>query len=90
METSNIIYCFGVLKGDELQTEDFTHPISIMMQAKSEIMESPDVCVVDGDYKSLTCSEMNLNDYNVLYKALVEQSRLLEKLFMNFHDVYDF
>ena len=86
METSKVIYCFGIVKGNKFSKKDFTYPINGMMQSKSEIMENPDICVLDGDYKDLSCMEMDFSDYNVLYKAIVQQSRLLEGLFIGTHD----
>ena len=62
------------MAGNKFPLPDFTYPINQMMQAKSEIMESPDICVLDGDYKNLACWELDMSDYNVLYKATVKQT----------------
>ena len=85
MRTSKIIYCFGIVKGNKFNKEEFTYPINGIMQTKSEIMENPDICVLDGDYKDPSCRQIDYSDYNVLYKAIMEQSRMLEGLFIGTH-----
>ena len=86
MRTAKVIYCFGIVKGNKFNKEEFTYPINGIMQTKSEIMENPDICVLDGDYKDPPCTEVDFSDYNVLYKAIVEQSRLLEEVFISTYD----
>ena len=86
MRTSKVIYCFGIFQGSKFSWEEFTRNINGIWTSKSEIMEDPDICVLDGDYKDLKCMEMDLSDLNVLYLAVVEQVRLLEGLFMGIHD----
>ena len=85
MRTSKIIYCFGIVKGNKFNKEEFTYPINGIMQTKSEIMENPYICVLDGDYKDPSCRQIDYSDYNVLYKAIMEQSRMLEGLFIGTH-----
>lgn len=90
MHTSKTIYCFGLYKGKDFAVEDFIGPISDLMQVRSEIMDDPDICVVDGDYKDLDCLNDigDLNDYNIMYRAVMEQARLLETLFIRSHKDY--
>ena len=83
MRTSKIIYCFGIFKASKFSWEEFTRYINGIWTSKSEIMENPDICVLDGDYKDLQCMEMDLTDFNALYLAVIEQTRLLEGLFMH-------
>ena len=47
--------------------------------SKSEIMENPDICVLDGDHKNLQCMDMKYNDFNILHLVFIEQVRLLER-----------
>ena len=86
MKTSKIIYCFGIFQASKFSWEEFTRYINGIWTSKSEIMENPDICVLDGDYKDLQCMEMDLTDFNALYIAVIEQTRLLEGLFMGTHD----
>ena len=86
MKTSKIIYCFGIFQASKFSWEEFTRYINGIWTSKSEIMENPDICVLDGDYKDLQCMEMDLTDFNALYLAVIEQTRLLEGLFMGTHD----
>ena len=83
MKTSKTIFCFGVVQGNKFAEESFIYPINYMMQSKSEVVEHPDICVTPGDFKDLNCFELNLNDFDLLYEALLTQSRLLEKLFID-------
>lgn len=87
MRTSKIIYCFGLLKGKQFTREEFIDPVSEIIQARSEIMEDADVCVLDGDYKDVDCFTdiSDLNDFNIMYEAVVEQIRLLEGLYIGTH-----
>ena len=87
MRTSKIIYCFGLFNGKDFTVEDFIGPISEMSQVRSEIMDDPDICVMDGDYKELDCQTdiTDLSDYGEMYKAVMEQTRLLETLFIRSH-----
>ena len=82
MRTSKIIYCFGIFQASKFSWEEFTRYINGIWISKSEIMENPDICVLDGDYKDLQCMEMDLTDFNALYIAVIEQTRLLEGLFV--------
>ena len=86
MRTSKIIYCFGIFQGSKFRVDRFTHNINGIWTSKSEIMEHPDICVLNGDYKDLQCMEIDLTDFNLLYLAVIQQARLLEGLFMGTHD----
>ena len=86
MKTSKIIYCFGFFHSSKFSWEEFTNIINGIWTSKSEIMEHPDICVLDGDYKDLQCMEIDLTDFNLLYLAVIQQARLLEGLFMGTND----
>ena len=87
MRTSKIIYCFGIFQAGKFSWEDFTQNINGIWTSKSEIMEDPDICVLDGDFKDLKCMDMDLSDFNLLYLTVAEQARLLEGLFIGTHDL---
>ena len=53
-----------------------------MMQSESELMEGSDICVREGDYKAISCEEVQY-DYSTLSRAMQEQARLLEQLLLH-------
>lgn len=85
MRTSKIIFCYGVMHGNSIP--ELTSDINGMWTAVSEIVEDPNVCVLDGDYKSVHCPELPLSDLDTMYLTIAEQAQLLEGLFMSLHDL---
>ena len=83
MGTLEKIYCFGKGKHKELGYNSI-QTINAIHRSISEIIDSPDVCVPDMDFPSVDClTEIDLDDYDILYQSIVRQLALLERLAMS-------
>ncbi|KAL5272578.1 hypothetical protein ACHWQZ_G000695 [Mnemiopsis leidyi] len=84
MRTSKTIFCYGIVHG--ITISELTSDINGMWTSISEIIEDPNICVLDGDYKSVHCPDLALSDLDVMYLTIAEQAHILEGLFINMHD----
>ena len=78
MKTSKVIFCFALKQEEELPI----NLINEMVLSLSVLMDSLDICVKQGDFKEISCQDLQY-DHSYLYKTIVEQARLLELLLMN-------